>query len=531
LPLISSKWITHRFAGGWATDFGPTYYGSFGNDNVLNIPFLTDARNIVFEFDGGLRKAPGTNLLNSATLVSASTAVMGVFDYWRQGTTGAPSQRRVVHVGTVIMADAGDGVFANIFTGLEAGVVPSYSTFDDLLIIGSSSTSDVPRSWDQTTAQNLAGTPPRFSFSVAHKNRQWAAGVYSAPSRLYYSVNLDPEDWVGATSGSIDIDPNDGDMIVGLYSYKNDLFVFKGPNKLSIHRITGSAPADFARTTFITGISAAWHTAIAPFGDDVCFMSPYGSVHGLKATSAFGDYNNAFLSYPIATYLRDEINNNRHRFFTAVNNANRGQVWFGITPSGQSTNTRTLLMDYRFLSQDERYPRWSYMDTRAYASLAMVRDNTTSRPRVMSGGYDGNVYRHDQEGRTDNGIAIPMNVTTPALTYGEEWLLKNMSDVAVSIQAKNDNNVTLSIVPDAQPTQVATVTQGAVGGVFDTALFDTAVFGGATYVPRFFGLENAGDFRAVQYGFSDTINNSDLEIHSFMSKITPSGESQENAIQ
>jgi len=740
MPLTSSRWITHQFSGGWATDFGPSFYGSFGEDNKLNIPFLTEARNVIFEFDGGLHKVPGCNTLNSAAIVDhyanmpgasgdylstpdsatidvtgdlelrvnvnmtdwtpagsqaliakwstaaatrsfrffvqatgelvfnwlesdgtsrtatstaatgyadgvlrwvrvlldvvdgvnstvkfytstggttwtqlgdtitntfntsiqATTAilevgstesgtltrligkvyraqmwsglsgatvladmyagdaatsaskwiaittgeewtvngaasilgqadVMGVYDYWRQGAIGAPSQRRIVHSGSTIQNDDGAGTFSSLFTGLEVGVVPNYATFDDLLIISSSSTTDVPRSWDQTTAQNLAGTPPRFSFSVSHKNYLWAAGDWANPSRLYYSATSDPEDWTSASSGSIDIDPNDGDMIIGIVSWKDRLMVFKGPNKMSIHMISGSSEATWARTTFTTGISAAWQSAIFRFGDDVGFVSPYMTVHSLKASADYGDFNQTYLSHPISNYLRDNVNHGRHRFIQAVVDPNRGQVWIAFTPSGQLKNTRTLIMDYRFmLMRNEAFPRWSYWDARPFASLALVRDNNTSTLRIMAGGYDGFVYRLSQESRSNNGTAINMLASTPALTYGDEWLIKNLVDVGVSIQAQNDNAITLNWVRDGNTSQTSTVTQGSTGGVFDTALFNTAVFGGAAYVPRFYGLENGGDFRGIQFQFQDNANSSDLEIHSFMAKITPCGESQEN---
>jgi hypothetical protein len=201
-------------------------------------------------------------------------------------------------------------------------------------------------------------------------------------------------------------------------------------------------------------------------------------------------------------------------------------VWIGITPSGQTTNTRYLIMDYRFLSQQETYPRWSYWDARAFACIALVRD--TARPRLMAGGYDGFVYKLDQSSRTNNGSAINMSVQTPSLTYGEEWLLKNLDNVGVSLNALNDNSVTLTWIRDGMSDASATVTQGATGGLFDDGLFDDAVFGGQAFVPRFFGIENGGDFRAIAYKFSDSLNDSDLEIHSFMAKITPCGESVEN---
>ena len=275
--------LRHFFRGGWATDFGPTVDVSPDQSGKVDVPFLVDAQDCVFELDGGPHEIGGTTRVNSVAVASGAM-VTGVYDYWRQGTAGSPTRRRVLHAGTVCMNDLDDGTFVNLFTGLQSGSVPAYATFNDLLVISSDSTTDVPRSWDQTTAQNLAGTPPRFSFSVAHKNRHWAAGVYTQPSRLYYSINVDPTDWTGAGSGSIDIDPQDGDMITGLASHKNELWVFKGPNKGSVHRITGSSPTGsdaFARTTFVKGLGACWHNAIFRLADDLGLVSHYGTVHSL----------------------------------------------------------------------------------------------------------------------------------------------------------------------------------------------------------------------------------------------------------
>ncbi|MCI0552325.1 MAG: hypothetical protein L0287_15345, partial [Anaerolineae bacterium] len=157
----------------------------------------------------------------------------------------------------------------------------------------------------------------------------------------------------------------------------------------------------------------------------------------------------------------------------------------------------------------------------------LVQD-TNRRQRIFAGGYDGFVYKLNQVNRSVNGTAISMNAQTPGLTYGEEWLLKNLGDVGVSLEALNNNNVTLTWVRDGVESDSTTVTQGSVGGIFDTGLFDTAVFGGQTFTPRFFGIVNGGDFRSCSYKFSDTANDSDLSIHSFMSKLSPAGESQEN---
>ena len=289
MPAAKTQTIRHLFQGGWATDFGPTVDVSPDQSGKVSIPFLVDAENCLFELDGGPHKMGGTSKLNSTALASGA-AVTGVYDYWKQGTAGSAVRKRILHAGTVCMNDNDDGTFVNLFTGLSSGSIPAYSTFNDLLIISSDSTVDVPRSWDQTTAQNLAGSPPRFSFSCTHKNRSWAAGVYANPSRLYYSANVNPEDWTGAGSGSIDIDLSDGDMITGLASHQDNLWVFKGPNKGSIHRITGSSPTGsdaFARVTFVRSLGAAWHNAIFPYSDDLGFVSQYGTVHSLSTTQNY----------------------------------------------------------------------------------------------------------------------------------------------------------------------------------------------------------------------------------------------------
>jgi hypothetical protein len=123
---------------------------------------------------------------------------------------------------------------------------------------------------------------------------------------------LDADDWTrAATSGTIDIDPDDGDGITAIASHKNDLWVFKGPYKGSIHRITGSANTgsdSFARIPFISGIGAVSHNTIFKFRDDLGFMWSDCTIHSLAATAAYGDFNESALSRPIHRYMREHVN-------------------------------------------------------------------------------------------------------------------------------------------------------------------------------------------------------------------------------
>ncbi len=526
--------IRHLFGGGWATDYGPTVDVSPDQSGKVVIPFLVDAEDLLYELDGGPHKVGGMSKVNSAALESGA-GVTGLFDYWRQGTAFSPSRRRVVHCGTKVLADADDGVFSNaLFSGLELGKAPSYETFDDLLLISSDSTVDVPKSWDQTTAQNLAGSPPKFSWCVAHKNRAWAGGVPAFPSRLYYSANTDPEDWTGVGSGSIDIDPNDGDILTGARSHKDTLFVFKGPNKGSIHQITGSSPTGsdaFARKNFVKGIGASWHNGIFNFGDDLGFVSQYGSVHSLSATAAYGDFIEASLSRPLNIgWIRSHLNYSRLRAIQAATDHLNGVVYITASYDASSTNNTVIAMDFRAAPD---VIRWSKLKSYSCASLGLFVDTNGIR-RVLAGGNDGFVRRINIADRSiDSTTGLSYKVTTPAMNYGLPLRMKTPERGSVGIAPKGNYSFTLGWTRDNKAQQTLTLNQGGadVLGPASSSQFtlDTSTLAGSQFTEVFHEFnEEGGEFRSIIYQLLDTANNQDIEVHSISASISIGAESTEN---
>lgn len=523
--------IRHFFGGGWGTDLGVSVDATPDQSGRVIIPFLTDADNCLYELDGGPRKVGGTTRVNSSA-VSSGNVITGVFDYWRQGTSGSPSRRRVLHAGTSVLADTDDGIFSTtLASGVELGKVPSYFTFDDLLIFSSDSTIDVPRSWDQTTAQNLAGSPPRFSFGCAHKNRAWAAGVYTLPSRLYYSANTDPEDWTGSGSGSIDIDPNDGDIITGLVSHKNELWVFKGPNNGSIHRITGSSPTGsdaFARVNFVNGIGACWHNAIFRFADDIGFVSQYGSVHSLAATAAYGDFLQASLSLPINIGgIRTRLNYNRLRYISAATDPLGGIVYITASWDASSTNNAVLAMDFRHSP-----PRWSRLIAYAAGSLGLFVDTSGVR-RVLAGGNDGFVRRLNIADRSiDGSTAMSYKITTPDMSYGQPWTMKTVGPFSLGIGKRGAGNITLGWRRDKNAQQTATLAQAGghlLGPTTGTAFtMNTSILSAGRHGEVFTDAPEGGECRSIQFQVTQAGLNEDVELHSISAMVTPGAISTEN---
>ncbi|MES0339851.1 MAG: hypothetical protein ABUK15_07330 [Anaerolineales bacterium] len=521
--------LRHKFAGGWDTDSGPTV-DVVPEGHIVQVPFLVEADNIVYEFDGGPRKAPGTTKLNSVVLESGAD-VKGVYDYWITGTAASPAQHRICHVGTTIKKDDADGTFANLFTGLEADKVPDYTVFEDKLIIASDSTTDVPKSWDGTTAQNLAGTPPNFAFSAVHRNRIWAAGDAANPSRLYYAVSLNPEDWISGGSGTIDIDPSDGDRITGIISHKSELWVFKGPYKGSIHRISGAAPTGsdpFSLAPFIKGLGCVAHNTIFRFGDDIGFMWSDGTVHSLAATAAFGDFNEAALSRPIHTYLREHLNFARLTHAHAVNWTDLGIVLFSVPIDAATQPNMILTMDYRF-NGGVRWSRWSSFSNTALSLASVVDASANNRRIIIGGGTDGFIRKYGQSTRSiDGNSSISYKVTIPQLTYGDAVQMKVVSGGAIGFQPKNTGNVTFGWTRDGNAQQTRTVSQDAGGAALGVFVLGTDTLGGSRFVDKFFELEEGGEFRSLGMEVTNNVNNEDVEIHSISNILEPGSWSMEN---
>lgn len=539
--------VTHTFGGGWATDLGSTHFGS-PQGGQLSIPWLSQCENVEFSFTGFPQRFSGTRPLTSSAAsplvvdYAGNTFIRNVYDYWRMGATLTGTQKIVMTGGTQIFSlDPITGIITKISGSALFSAINAlhYSTFNDLLILANNGDGS-PYSWDQTTFQVLAGTPPAFSVSIPHKGRQWACGVPAAPYRLYYSAVGNPEDWVGAGSGSIDIDPGDGDGIVGLWSWKNDLWVFKGPNKLSIHRITGSAPADFARIPFSTGISTVGQNTIFKYGDDIGFWSPRGTCHSLATTSAYGDYVQNYINYPILSWCRNINNMLLDKHSQVVTDPVNGYTVLSFRRNIDNSiyPTRMLMMDWRFLANGEQYPRISPWTFASFASLGLVVDTAGNRPtqtQIHAGGFDGRLYHLGGQTYThENGIiggfdgaAIPYRIQTPNLTYGPPRYTKGINDLSVAMEYADAASVLVGWGGDNQPTQSTTITQTAPP-VLGTFVLDTDTLG--DYPNQYQNTDELdGDFRSIQYTFSESTAYSRMAIPSFAVNLTPSGESMENS--
>ncbi len=167
------QFIVHPALGGMNTQAAPT---------LLAPDQLIEARNIHYKSDGSRQKRGDQSHLNTST-VGSSVIVRGASDFWRDDGSGDFTQKLVIYADTKVSTIASGGSVTDIKTGLQADKIPGFAAMNGLLVIGLNGT-DVPMSWDQTTFQNLAGSPPNSAQFVKHRGRIFTWGIHATPSRL-----------------------------------------------------------------------------------------------------------------------------------------------------------------------------------------------------------------------------------------------------------------------------------------------------------------------------------------------------------
>lgn len=526
-------YIRHQFAGGFATDLGPaTDNAPQGGGSIaqLDVPFLAQAKNIMFELDGGFTKCPGTATLDPSSTLPGTAPIRGVYDYWIQGTTGAPTQARVVFTSTKIYADDGSGTFTQIYSGISDSSVPSFSIFNDTLIM-STDGNEAPLKWLGTgSAAVLGGTPPNFAFSVEHKGRLFAGGVPAHPSRLYYSDAFDHENgW----TNYITIGTDDGSGITGITSFKDALVIFKGPKRGSIYVLQGDDPTTFSLSCLRKNCgSAVWQNAIFQYQDDLAYVSFDGSIQRLSATNAYGSFSLAHLSRLIGKYINNNVVRTYLRKCVAVNWESKGLVTVAIPINSSSYPNCIIAMDYRF-GDEPRFAIWDCYSGYCNAMSLMIDESDNSRQVVMVGGNDGNLRKLDVNAYSIEGLGINALVQTPTLSYGTPQLMKVISGGSIGFAPYTDDPVTFSWYRDNGTYDTISVDQGGGDILAPTSgtafTLDTSYLGGGNFNDQWFELENGGEFRNISYQVQNSDVSGNFSIHSLSAFIRGGALSMENA--
>ena len=527
---------------------------------VVQVPYLVQANNILFEESGSFRKVGGAirgNTLGTDFLGTAQALLPGFgggmngADFYsisddntirgyRLNDPAYPDQTISSHSSTSnAFKDTSGNLLNRDFEALHNWTV---SEFEGYTIFMNDDDEIAPLliPHDFSTFVSITGAEPNFSMGVVYQNRFWVAGDPDHPSRLYYSDLNDPT--AGYSANIIDIDPADGSEITALYVFRDRLFVFKGPNKGSIHVIAGKTPSTFTRDTFSTKVGCCGPNAVIEFSDDVMFMDTTGHIRSLKATDRFGDFETAVITDPIRSVVDTAFDISELFRVTMANDATNSRVWIQV-PTGTTREERiSLVIDYKNsikITTVDYVPSSHNVISRAVAVgdgrqhlIGIVGQLATEldirgKERIEGPNEDGTSGANAIADSYKAYAELPNIKFAPS--FGHNWV----ADVCVATESVEKtpeegesepfdpaSSLTFKWQRDINDFESITINQtfGSRLGVFtydgSEFVLGTSRLGGPKMIETYANLETA-DFRRIAFAFEQASLNEGLHVHSF----------------
>lgn len=444
-----------------------------------------DLDNLIL-LDKGFKKRNGDSTWNSSAMVSGSTPVQG--SGYIQFNSGTQFLNAVT--GTKFFTDSGlagtmtDATGAvTITTGQNNIWVPV--NFNNLQIwFGGAPDSPFKYSGSGNAAA-LGGSPPAVSNAFAANNRVFAMNTSANPSRIYWPVLADPEDWSGAGSGNADVAKSDGEGLqCGIVTGPDTAILFK--NSSSHLMVLTRQP--FPIYQLQKGVGVAGKNAWAYANGMIYIVTP-----GLRMKSTTDGIN--FKDYPNSIDdIWDSINVNRIQYIQGLYYSSLNWIMWLVSTGSSSTSNYLIIWDIK-------RECWIRCTTGFKSNIFAIVQNR----RLFAGHYDGKLYE-----KLKANVFSDASETSPGAIDGH-WRIpfKNLGEgldmtthpLYLSISALSESASVLTVSYGFDFSGVQTVENfslQAVGGLWDVAVWDVDVWGGqnAIILRQFvFGRGNLFSFR------------------------------------
>ena len=342
--------------------------------------------------------------------------------------------------------------------------------------------------------------PTNPSLVTIFGERLIVAGQSSNPQQVAYSSRLTPENFTGASSGTVDV----GDQIVGIKSFRNKLIVFC---KNSIYQLS-NLDSTAVLSSVTKNIGCVSGKTIQEIGGDLIFLAPDG-LRTIAGTARIDDIELGSISRKILPVFRDDVFPNLSTItFSSMVIREKSQYRLFYFKNGTADlQQKGVLGTFKISSQGVPLYEWSQttgIPARVTHSGFDENDNEVHYHATT----DGRVYNHDT-GTSFDGSNIQCEYKTPDLDYGDSGVRKTLYYIKTSIRAEGSNdNLKVLCRYDFDDNNVPQPTELAIGSlaspaVFGTAVFASAVFGQTLYPQQKTNLTGSGftnNFRVSSNG-------------------------------
>jgi len=397
---------------------------------------VQDLLNFEFDNSGNISTRRGVTELLSTTF--------GRLTSLHYFTTDSGEVGVLLTEGTTLRIVETDGTGLTTLSGaltLPNNTFWSWCTFNGIAIGCNRATSgDNPvKVTAAAAASALGGSPPKAKYCAVWNNRVWLVSA-TTPNDLWGSTLGNPEDWTttGASGKfTLSIDPNDGDVITGIYPTRDALYIFK---RRSIHRLVAFAEpntdvANLRREVVTRNIGCVSHYSISQVVDDVLFLSDQG-VASLSLVVTAENFKTAFYSRNVQQIERfPKINEEIPAFLFDT----AAQYWLSVPTALSPTGKPTVyVMDY--LKINEGFVRWTRFDGLVSGTAFTAFNDASGKLYLIgadSGGGSYKIFKYRPRDSTttfsDNGVAYTKAMTMKSFNGGQQLINKFWRNWALGV--------------------------------------------------------------------------------------------------
>lgn len=456
------------FSGGLNADASPT---------TLELNQALDLDNVILLPKSGFKKRNGNSTYNSSAMASGA-AVHGL-GYYRQSDG---DEWLMAITGTALFKSEFDGTMDTITGSLTITTgqdnIWTYEQMNDIAIfVGGNRAADVPIKWSGSgNGAALGGTPPVGKFCIKGNNRLFIGNTVANPSRIYWSILGNPEDWSGSGSGSQDVSTNDKDQLVGAVLLSNDhLLVFK---QNSIHELV-IRTAPFPLFPLFSNVGSI----CPPVDVDgiAFFITPEPRMKATDGTKII-DFPDTINS------IWDGLVKTRLQYIQGVYDRVRRLVMWFCSSGGSSTNNYCIAWDL------DRKAWLKFTTGHDMNVISIMKDRT-----LYGGAYDGKVYELNDSDETNDasegGAAIDGYWRSGWMDMDQMIHMKHIPYVDLNFRSQGSGTFDFSHGYDFnQDTNTVSISQAAGGSLWDSATWDSSTWGGLNDKTKMEHIKGNGKF-------------------------------------
>ena len=312
-------------------------------------------------------------------------------------------------------------------------------------------------------------------FCTIHDNHLVVSGDPSTPNTIYYSATGDIDSFSGTGSGSITLE----DKVVGLKSFRNELFIFCQNSIFKLQNINNSSTIAVVPVT--KNIGCLDGQTIQEIAGDLIFLAPDG-FRTVAGTARIGDVELGTISQAIQPIINKIVAASSSLQFSSVVLRDKSQYrMFYSSLTDNTTNSKGIIGTLR-----QNGFQWSETSGIQAPAIASGFDSNGVE-KFYHGDRDGYIYNHDT-GNNFNPAGTSTNIEaeyqSPDFDYGDLGTLKTLEFVKLSFTPEGDCQPTLrykfdydsNTTPQPLDITLESIPQPAL---FGTATFNSAKFGAA----------------------------------------------------